>query len=75
MAKLEPKTRPNCRDVDAFLNSVTEEQQLADSFKLLDIFKDITSRRAENVGLGRSHKKEGLMFSISAIGSLFAVRL
>lgn len=42
MAKTEIKTRPTEASVDAFLNSVADEQQRAESFRILDIFKRVT---------------------------------
>ncbi len=42
MAKTEIKTRPTDTSVEAFLNSVADEQQRAESFRILEMFKRVT---------------------------------
>lgn len=42
MAKTEIKTRPTEASVEAFLNSVADERQRAESFRILEMFKRVT---------------------------------
>jgi hypothetical protein len=42
MAKVEIKTKETDASVDDFLNSITDEQQRADSYKVLDMMKRAT---------------------------------
>lgn len=46
MAKTEIKTRPTEASVEAFLNSVADEQQRAESFRILEMFKQVTGEDA-----------------------------
>lgn len=62
MAKAELKTRPNEGSVEAFLNSVADEYQRADSFRLLEIFRRITGEEPKMwgdsiIGFGVQHLK------------------
>ncbi|MFT3743524.1 MAG: DUF1801 domain-containing protein [Pyrinomonadaceae bacterium] len=50
MAKAELKTRPHDGSVEDFLNSVTDEQQRRDSFRLLGIFERISAHRGQMWG-------------------------
>lgn len=46
MAKTEIKTRPTEASVEAFLSSVADEQQRAESFRILEMFKHVTGEDA-----------------------------
>lgn len=46
MAKTEIKTRPTEASVEAFLSSVADEQQRAESFRILEMFKQVTGEDA-----------------------------
>jgi len=50
MAKVELKTRPTDASVDDFLNSVEDERQRADSFRVLSMFERITGERPQMWG-------------------------
>jgi len=56
------KTKRNKGDVEAFLNGVTDERKRRDSFKILDLMKDVTESEPEMwgdsiVGFGSYHYK------------------
>jgi hypothetical protein len=62
MAKAEIKTKVNDASVDRFLNAVTDEQQRADAFKVLDMMKRISGEEpkmwgASIVGFGEKTYK------------------
>jgi len=58
----EMKTQRNKGDVEAFLNDVADERKRRDSFKILDLMKDVTESEPEMwgdsiVGFGSYHYK------------------
>ena len=58
----EPKTKVNDASVEDFLNSVTDEAKRADSFKLLEIFEEVTREKPKMwgssiIGFGKYHYK------------------
>lgn len=58
----ELKTQRNKGDVEAFLNDVADERKRRDSFKILDLMKDVTESEPEMwgdsiVGFGSYHYK------------------
>ncbi|NOR86651.1 MAG: DUF1801 domain-containing protein [Bacteroidales bacterium] len=62
VAKVEIKTKENEQSVEAFLNSVENEQKRADSFSLLEIYKDVTGLKPKMwgdsiIGFGNAHLK------------------
>jgi hypothetical protein len=50
MAKVEVKTRPHDGSVEDFLNSVEDERQRSDSFRVLGMFERITGERGQMWG-------------------------
>lgn len=74
MAKSEVKTVKNDGSVTEFLNSVSDDVKREDSFKLLEIFKEVTHEEpkmwgSSMVGFGDYHYKyetgrEGDMFKV-----------
>ncbi len=50
MAKAELKTKLNDASVEAFLNSVADEQQRADSFKVMEIMQRLTGEEPKMWG-------------------------
>ena len=50
MEKVEPKTRPHDGSVEDFLNSVEDEWQREDSFRVLGMFESVTGERAQMWG-------------------------
>ena len=67
MAKAELKTKLNEATVEDFLNNVADEQQRADSFKVLELFKRITGEEPKMwgpaiVGFGHRVLKSGRGF-------------
>ena len=62
MAKAELKTKLNDANVESFLNGVADEQQRADSFKVLELMRKITSEEPKMwgpsiIGFGSHHLK------------------
>lgn len=62
MAKANNQTTQNEGDVEAFLQTVADERQRADSFKLLEIFKKVTGEKPKMwgpaiIGFGLRHLK------------------
>ena len=58
----ELKTKPNNKDVTQFLNSVTDEKKKQDSYKILQLMKEITKEEPKMwgesiVGFGTYHYK------------------
>ena len=58
----ELKTKPNDGDVELFLNSVDNERKRQDSFKILELMKEVTGEEpkmwgASIVGFGSYHYK------------------
>jgi len=58
----ELKTKENNASVSDFINKIKDEQKRSDSFKLLDIFKDVTKEEAKMwgsaiIGFGKYHYK------------------
>lgn len=56
----EPKTRPNDKSVEAFLNSVEDEKKREDAFSLLKLMKEVMGEEPvmwgdSIVGFGRYH--------------------
>lgn len=59
MAKAELKTKLTDESVEAFLNSVADEQQRADAFRVLEMFKRVTGEEPEMWGtaiIGFGHR-------------------
>ena len=59
MAKAELKTKQTDQSVDEFLNSIADERQRADSFKLLKIFEKATGEKPKMWGaaiIGFGHR-------------------
>lgn len=62
MAKAELKTKLNDANVESFLNGVADEQQRADSFKVLELMRKATGEEPKMwgtsiIGFGRHHLK------------------
>ena len=62
MAKYELKTKVNKSSVEGFLNSVKDKQKREDSFKILEMMKEITKEEPKRwgpgiVGFGKYHYK------------------
>lgn len=58
----EPKTKPNSSNVHDFLNTIEPEEKRSDSFKLLEMFTEITGETAKMwgtsiIGFGMYHYK------------------
>ena len=58
----ELKTKPNDQSVEAFLNSVANEKRREDSFKVLDLMKEVTQQEPKMwgdsiIGFGSYHYK------------------
>ena len=59
MAKSELKTKETEASVEDFLNSLTDDQKRADSFKVLEMFKRVTGERPKMWGpaiIGFGHR-------------------
>ncbi len=62
MTKNENKTKANGKSVDDFINSIDNEKKIADSYKILQLMKDITGLEAvmwgdSMIGFGKYHYK------------------
>jgi len=62
MANAELKTKINDADVGNFLNAVADEQRRADSFKVLELMREVTGAQAKMwgtsiIGFGIHHLK------------------
>ncbi len=62
MPMAEPKTKPTSQSVAEFLSKVEPEQKRQDSFRLLELFEEITGEKAvmwgeSIVGFGKYHYK------------------
>ena len=58
----ELKTKPNDGDVELFLNSVDNERKRQDSFKILELMKEVTGEEPKMwgssiIGFGSYHYK------------------
>ncbi len=62
MTKNENKTKANGKSVDDFINSIDNEKKIADSYKILELMKEVTGLEAvmwgdSMIGFGKYHYK------------------